>query len=64
MRAKMASKRAAKSVEDSKLDRENEKIRRRAGQDSTEMREELERKQRIKEAERKRKERLDDVRLY
>ena len=60
----MASKRAAKSVEDSKLDRENEKIRRRAGQDSTEMREELERKQRIKEAERKRKERLDDVRLY
>lgn len=64
MRAKMASKRAAKSVEDSKLDRENEKIRRKAGQDSTEMREELERKQRIKEAERKRKERLDDVRLY
>lgn len=60
----MASKRAAKSVEDSKLDRENEKIRRKAGQDSTEMREELERKQRIKEAERKRKERLDDVRLY
>lgn len=51
-------------MEDSKLDRENEKIRRKAGQDSTEMREELERKQRIKEAERKRKERLDDVRLY
>lgn len=49
----------------------NEQIRRKAGQDASQVREELERKgasvlqpdtERIKEAERKRRERLDDVR--
>lgn len=44
MRAKLAEKRSAQSKEDAKANRENEKIRRKAGQDMGEVREEMKRK--------------------
>lgn len=64
LRSKAARRRADKASEDAKQERANELIRRKAGQESAQIREDLERKERIKEAERKRKERLDDVCMY
>lgn len=61
LRSKAAQRRASKASEDAQQDRANELIRRKAGQESAQIREDLQRKERIKEAERKRKERLDDV---
>ncbi|GAC71389.1 RNA polymerase III subunit C11 [Moesziomyces antarcticus T-34] len=61
LRAKLAAKRAAQSKIDAEESRVNEKIRRKAGQDLTEVKEEMKRKEQLKEAERKRKEKADDA---
>ncbi|TQS32187.1 hypothetical protein Golomagni_07506 [Golovinomyces magnicellulatus] len=46
---------------DAEESRVNEKIRRKAGQDLTEVKEEMKRKEQLKEAERKRKEKAEDA---
>ena len=61
LRAKLAAKRAAQSKIDAEENKANEKIRRKAGQDLTEIKADMERKEQIKEAERKRKEKADDA---
>ncbi|WFD07590.1 hypothetical protein MVES1_002957 [Malassezia vespertilionis] len=61
LRARLEKKRTAKAVEDAQAQRANEIIRRKAGQEGGEARAELERQQRIKEAERKRLEKIEDV---
>ncbi|SPO24073.1 related to chicken h-caldesmon, Uso1p and YKL201c [Ustilago trichophora] len=61
LRAKLAAKRAAQSKIDAEENKANEKIRRKAGQDLTEVKEEMQRKEQIKEAERKRKEKAEDA---
>ncbi|TKY85600.1 hypothetical protein EX895_005762 [Sporisorium graminicola] len=61
LRAKLSAKRAAQSKIDAEESRANEKIRRKAGQDLTEVKEDMKRKEQIKEAERKRKEKADDA---
>lgn len=61
LRAKLAAKRAAQSKIDAEENKANEKIRRKAGQDLTEVKEEMKRKEQIKEAERKRKEKAEDA---
>ncbi|KAN0065449.1 hypothetical protein ACQY0O_001285 [Thecaphora frezii] len=61
LKAKLAQKRAAQSKIDAEEAKANEKIRRKAGQDLGEIREELKRKEQIKEAERKRKEKAEDA---
>ncbi|PKI83307.1 hypothetical protein MVES_002805 [Malassezia vespertilionis] len=62
LRARLEKKRTAKAVEDAQAQRANEIIRRKAGQEGGEARAELERQQRIKEAERKRLEKIEDAR--
>ncbi|KAJ9474307.1 C2H2-type domain-containing protein [Pseudozyma hubeiensis] len=61
LRNKLALKRAAQSKIDAEESKANEKIRRKAGQDLTEVKEDMKRKEQIKEAERKRKEKADDA---
>ncbi|WFD37380.1 uncharacterized protein MJAP1_000324 [Malassezia japonica] len=61
LRHKLQEKRAANASKDADERRANEQIRRKAGQDAGAAREELERKERIKEAERKRREKADDI---
>ena len=61
LRSKLAAKRSAQSKMDAEESRANEKIRRKAGQDLTEVKEEMKRKEQIKEAERKRKEKAEDA---
>ncbi|SNX86543.1 related to chicken h-caldesmon, Uso1p and YKL201c [Melanopsichium pennsylvanicum] len=61
LRIKLAAKRAAQSKIDAEEHKANEKIRRKAGQDLTEIKEEMKRKEQIKEAERLRKEKADDA---
>ncbi|EST09264.1 hypothetical protein PSEUBRA_001222 [Kalmanozyma brasiliensis GHG001] len=61
LRTKLAAKRAAQSKIDAEENRANEKIRRKAGQDLSEVKEEMKRKEQLKEAERKRKEKADDA---
>ncbi|CBQ69316.1 conserved hypothetical protein [Sporisorium reilianum SRZ2] len=61
LRAKLSAKRAAQSKIDAEESKANEKIRRKAGQDLTEVKEEMKRKEQLKEAERKRKEKQEDA---
>lgn len=61
VRDKLALKRAAQSKEDAQAQRENEKIRRKAGQDMGAAREELKRKEIAREAELKRQEKVADL---
>ncbi|SOV07858.1 related to chicken h-caldesmon, Uso1p and YKL201c [Ustilago sp. UG-2017a] len=61
LRQKLAAKRAAQSKIDAEENKANEKIRRKAGQDLTEVKEDMKRKEQIKEAERKRKEKAEDA---
>lgn len=61
LRNKLALKRAAQSKIDEEESKANEKIRRKAGQDLTEIKDEMKRKEQIKEAERKRKEKAEDA---
>lgn len=61
LRTKLAAKRAAQSKIDAEESKANEKIRRKAGQDLTEVKEDMKRKEAIKEAERKRKEKAEDA---
>lgn len=60
LRAKLSAKRAAQSKIDAEESRANEKIRRKAGQDLSEVKEEMKRKEQLKEAERKRKDKAED----
>ncbi|KAJ3483674.1 hypothetical protein NLI96_g6156 [Meripilus lineatus] len=61
LKEKMAEKRAAKAKEDAKENKANEIIRRKAGKDMNDLREELKNKELIKEAENKRKEKIEDA---
>ena len=56
-----SAKRAAQSKLDAEESKANEKIRRKAGQDLSEVKEDMKRKEQIKEAERKRKEKAEDA---
>ncbi|PPQ65157.1 hypothetical protein CVT24_011020 [Panaeolus cyanescens] len=60
LREKMAEKRAKKAVEDAKEAKANEALRRKAGKDLNVLREELKAKEAIKEAEAKRREKIED----
>ncbi|KAI0675571.1 ubiquitin-related domain-containing protein [Trametes maxima] len=61
LREKMVAKRAVKAKEDAKENLANEAIRRKAGRDMNAIREEMKHKELIKEAEKKRKEKLEDA---
>ncbi|KAI0641992.1 ubiquitin-related domain-containing protein [Trametes meyenii] len=61
LREKMTAKRAVKAKEDAKENLANEAIRRKAGRDMNAIREEMKQKELIKEAEKKRKEKLEDA---
>ncbi|CAL1714413.1 unnamed protein product [Somion occarium] len=61
LKERMAAKRAAKAKVEAKEQQANEAIRRRAGRDLNVLREELQAKEVLKEAEAKRKEKLDDA---
>ncbi|CCM02662.1 uncharacterized protein FIBRA_04766 [Fibroporia radiculosa] len=61
LREKMAAKRAVKAKEEAKESLANEAIRRRAGRDMNELREEIQAKEMKKEAEAKRREKLEDA---
>ncbi|KZS94900.1 hypothetical protein SISNIDRAFT_502422 [Sistotremastrum niveocremeum HHB9708] len=61
LRQKMAEKRAKKAVEDAKENKANEALRRKAGKDIGAAREELKAKELVKEAEQKRREKLEDA---
>ncbi|WFD42229.1 hypothetical protein MPSI1_000870 [Malassezia psittaci] len=61
LRARMQEKRAKQASKDAEERRANELIRRKAGQDAGQAREELEKKERIKDAERKRREKQEDI---
>ncbi|WOO81239.1 UBX domain-containing protein 1 [Vanrija pseudolonga] len=62
LRAKLAEKRAAASKEDEKAQRANEAIRRKAGQDTGRLKEEMKIKEAQKDVERKKQEKLEDAR--
>ncbi|KAI5120942.1 hypothetical protein M0805_001647 [Coniferiporia weirii] len=62
LRAKLAEKRAVKSVKELEEQRANEAIRRKAGKDAGSIREDLKAKEAMKAAEQLRKEKLDDAR--
>jgi len=61
LREKMAAKRAVKTKEEIKENKANEAIRRKAGKDMNEIREDLILKEALKEADNKRKEKLEDA---
>ncbi|WFD29796.1 hypothetical protein MSPP1_000809 [Malassezia sp. CBS 17886] len=61
LRARLAEKRSSKEKEDEESRRANEMIRRKAGQDASEVQAELEKKERAKDAERKRREKRDEA---
>ncbi|KAM5531485.1 hypothetical protein V8D89_014875 [Ganoderma adspersum] len=61
LREKMAVKRAAKAKEDAKESIANEAIRRKAGKDMNSIREEMKQKELLKEAEAKRREKIEDA---
>lgn len=61
LREKMAIKRAAKAKEEAKEHKANEAIRRKSGKDINEIREELKNKEILKEAEAKRREKIEDA---
>ncbi|AFR97249.1 DNA-binding protein [Cryptococcus neoformans C23] len=60
LREKLAIKRATQSKEDEKANRANEAIRRKAGQDTGKVREDLKLKEALKDAEQKKREKLED----
>ncbi|KZW00449.1 hypothetical protein EXIGLDRAFT_721964 [Exidia glandulosa HHB12029] len=62
LREKLAAKRATKSVEEAKEHKANETIRRKAGKDAGQIREELKLKEAEKEAEKKKREKIEDAR--
>ncbi|KAL1411360.1 hypothetical protein Q8F55_002314 [Vanrija albida] len=62
LRAKLAEKRAAASQEDAKAQKANEAIRRKAGQDTGRLKEEMKIKEAQKDVERKKQEKLEDAR--
>ncbi|KAF9454395.1 hypothetical protein P691DRAFT_656154 [Macrolepiota fuliginosa MF-IS2] len=62
LREKMAAKRAEKAVEEAKEAKANEAIRRKAGKDMNQIRQELQLKEAQKEAEAKKREKLEDAR--
>ncbi len=61
MRAKLAEKRKAQSAVDAQESRANELIRRKAGRDAGEVREELKKKEAEKEAQRKKAEKAEEL---
>ncbi|KAH9893190.1 ubiquitin-related domain-containing protein [Cubamyces lactineus] len=61
LKERLAAKRAAKAKEEAKESLANEAIRRKAGKDMNQIREEMKQKELIKEAEKKRKEKLEDA---
>ncbi|KAF7317778.1 hypothetical protein MKEN_00865600 [Mycena kentingensis (nom. inval.)] len=61
LRAKMAEKRGLKAIEDAKEAKESEKIRRKAGKDIGALREEMEKRQLLQEAEKKKREKIEDA---
>ncbi|KAI0074495.1 hypothetical protein K474DRAFT_1665336 [Panus rudis PR-1116 ss-1] len=61
LRAKMAAKRAEKAKQEAKEFKANEAIRRKAGKDINEIREELKQKEILKEMEQKRREKIEDA---
>ncbi|PYH36492.1 UBX domain protein [Aspergillus neoniger CBS 115656] len=61
LRQKLAEKRAGQSEQDKIDKKRNEEIRRKATKDSQDVKEELQRKQALKEAEQKKKEKLADI---
>ncbi|TFL03799.1 DNA-binding protein [Pterulicium gracile] len=61
LRAKMGEKRAKKAVEDAKEQKANEDIRRKAGKDMTQIREDLQAKEIMKEQEQKRRDKIEDA---
>ncbi|TXT09024.1 hypothetical protein VHUM_02498 [Vanrija humicola] len=62
LRARLAEKRAAASKEDEKAQRANEAIRRKAGQDTGRLKEEMKIKEAQRDVERKKQEKLEDAR--
>ncbi|KAI8996496.1 ubiquitin-related domain-containing protein [Trametes punicea] len=61
LKERLAAKRAAKAKEEAKESLANEAIRRKAGKDMNQIREEMKQKELLKEAEKKRKEKLEDA---
>lgn len=61
LREKMAAKRGAKSEQDAKEAKANEAIRRKSGKDVGKLKEEMRAKELVKEAEQKRREKLEDA---
>jgi hypothetical protein len=61
LRQQLAAKRAAQSVADKEEQKKNEKIRQKSTKETQEAKEELQRKQQINEAAKKRQEKLDDL---
>ncbi|KAK7062536.1 hypothetical protein VNI00_000024 [Paramarasmius palmivorus] len=61
LRAKMAEKRARKAVVEAEENKANEALRRKAGKDMNKIKEELQAKEAIKEAEQKRREKIEDA---
>lgn len=61
MRSALAQKRAAQAIKDKEDAKANEKIRQKSTRDTQDVKEELEKKEQIKEAARKRQEKMDDL---
>ncbi|KAI9570862.1 ubiquitin-related domain-containing protein [Boletus coccyginus] len=61
LRAKMAGKRAVKAEQDIKEAKENEKLRRKQGKDTNKLKEEIKAKEIVKEAEQRRRDKIDDA---
>ncbi|ATY65862.1 UBX domain [Cordyceps militaris] len=61
LRERLQSKRAIQAVQDKEDHKRNEQIRQKSTKESQEAKEELQRKEQIKEAARKRQEKLDDI---
>ncbi|QIW97405.1 hypothetical protein AMS68_002923 [Peltaster fructicola] len=61
LRAKLAAKRAGQATEDKENQKRNEEIRRKHTKEHDDAKEELRRKEQIKDAQKKRQEKLDDI---
>ncbi|KAH0836830.1 ubiquitin-related domain-containing protein [Lanmaoa asiatica] len=61
LRAKMAAKRAVKSEQDAKEAKANENLRRKQGKDMNKIKEELKAKEIVKEAEQRRRDKIEDA---
>ncbi|KAJ7173705.1 ubiquitin-related domain-containing protein [Mycena filopes] len=62
LRQKMIEKREKKAIEDAKEQKISETIRRKAGKDMGQIKEDMEKRQALKEAEQKKKDKIDDAR--